>query len=77
MAALDVAVQPAMRQLLRRVLAERTAIIVTHDDRITHYADRTVHISDGNIEDAGVAEDRPAEVAEPDDQRAKDRRARD
>ena len=26
------------------------AIIVTHDDRITHYADRTVHITDGRIE---------------------------
>jgi putative ABC transport system ATP-binding protein len=25
------------------------AIIVTHDDRITHYADRTVHIEDGRI----------------------------
>jgi putative ABC transport system ATP-binding protein len=25
------------------------AIIVTHDDRITGYADRTVHISDGRI----------------------------
>ena len=26
-----------------------SAIIVTHDDRITHYADRTVHIEDGRI----------------------------
>ena len=25
------------------------AIIVTHDERITHYADRTVHIEDGRI----------------------------
>ncbi len=25
------------------------AVIVTHDDRITHYADRTVHIEDGRI----------------------------
>ncbi len=31
MAALDVAVQPALRQVLRRVLARRTSIIVTHD----------------------------------------------
>jgi putative ABC transport system ATP-binding protein len=27
------------------------AIIVTHDDRITHYADRTVHIVDGRLDD--------------------------
>lgn len=26
------------------------AIIVTHDDRITRYADRTVHISDGHLD---------------------------
>ena len=26
------------------------AIIVTHDERITHYADRTVHITDGLLE---------------------------
>jgi putative ABC transport system ATP-binding protein len=26
------------------------AIIVTHDERITHYADRTVRIEDGCIE---------------------------
>jgi hemin transport system ATP-binding protein len=25
------------------------AIIVTHDERITHHADRTVHIVDGRI----------------------------
>ena len=32
--------------------ARRTsAIIVTHDARITHDADRTVHIEDGRISD--------------------------
>ena len=31
LAALDVAVLPALRQTLRRVLADRTAIVVTHD----------------------------------------------
>ena len=31
MAALDVAVAPALRQTLRRVLADRTAVLVTHD----------------------------------------------
>ena len=35
--------------------ARRTsAIIVTHDARITHYADRTVHIEDGRISDDSV-----------------------
>ena len=28
-----------------------SAIIVTRDARITHYADRTVHIEDGQISD--------------------------
>jgi len=27
-----------------------SAIIVTHDDRITQYADRVVHITDGVLE---------------------------
>ena len=38
-------------KLIRDEMKERgtAAIIVTHDDRITHYADRTVHIEDGVI----------------------------
>jgi putative ABC transport system ATP-binding protein len=37
--------------LIREEMKSRgtAAIIVTHDDRITHYADRTVHIEDGHI----------------------------
>jgi putative ABC transport system ATP-binding protein len=37
--------------LIREEMKARgtAAIIVTHDDRITHYADRTVHIEDGRI----------------------------
>jgi putative ABC transport system ATP-binding protein len=31
---------------------DTAAIIVTHDTRMTHYADRTVHIVDGRL-DAG------------------------
>ena len=54
MAALDVTVVPAMRGMLKRVLAERTAIIVTHDviDAYT-LADRVVVLEAGRIVDAG------------------------
>ena len=54
MAALDVAVQPAMRQLLRRVLAERTTIIVTHDplDALL-LADRVAVLEEGRVVEQG------------------------
>ena len=56
MAALDVAVAPAIRQLLRRVLREtrRTAVLVTHDliDALT-LADRVVVVEAGRIVEDG------------------------
>jgi molybdate transport system ATP-binding protein len=54
MAALDVAVAPALRQMLRRVLADRTAVIVTHDvlDALL-LADRVVVMQDGHIVEDG------------------------
>ena len=54
MAALDVAVAPAMRQMLRRVLAERAAIIVTHDvlDALL-LADRVIVVDEGHIVEDG------------------------
>ncbi len=54
MAALDVAVQPALRQVLRRVLADRTAIIVTHDplDALL-LADRVVVLESGRVAEEG------------------------
>lgn len=54
-AALDVAVAPQLRALLRRVLAGRTALVVTHDlvDVVT-LADRAVVLEAGR-----VVEDRP------------------
>lgn len=54
MAALDVAVAPALRQMLRRVLADRAAVIVTHDvlDALL-LADRVVVIDDGHIVEDG------------------------
>jgi molybdate transport system ATP-binding protein len=54
MAALDVAVAPAMRQMLRRVLADRAAVIVTHDvlDALL-LADRVIVVEDGHVVEDG------------------------
>ncbi|QIG41985.1 ABC transporter ATP-binding protein [Nocardioides anomalus] len=56
MAALDVAVQPALRQTLRRVLADRTAVVVTHDplDALL-LADRVVVLTDGAVVEEGAS----------------------
>lgn len=58
MAGLDVAVAPAMRQVLRRVLARdgRSALLVTHDllDVVT-LADRVVVIESGLIVESGTS----------------------
>ena len=58
MAALDVAVQPALRQVLRRVLTDRTAIIVTHDplDALL-LADRVAVLEDGKVVEQGPSAD--------------------
>ena len=49
--ALDSHLGDQVVHLIREEMKARgtAAIIVTHDDRITHYADRTVHITDGRI----------------------------
>ena len=49
--ALDTKLGDQVVHLIRDEMKSRgtAAIIVTHDDRITHYADRTVHIVDGRI----------------------------
>jgi len=49
--ALDSSLGDQVVRLIREEMKARgtAAIIVTHDDRITHYADRTVHIEDGRI----------------------------
>lgn len=54
MAALDVEVTPALRQTLRTVLADRTALIVTHDalDALL-LADRVVVIERGRVVEEG------------------------
>ena len=54
LAALDVAVAPALRQTLRRVLEGRTALVVTHDvlDALL-LADRVVVLEDGRVVEEG------------------------
>ena len=54
MAALDVAVRPALRQSLRRMLADRTVVLVTHDvlDALL-LADRVVVVDAGRVVEAG------------------------
>lgn len=58
MAALDVAVTPALRQTLRRVLGDRTVILVTHDalDALL-LADTVVVLEGGRIVEQGPAAD--------------------
>ncbi|GAB3605622.1 ABC transporter ATP-binding protein [Conyzicola nivalis] len=58
LAALDVAVAPALRRMLRRVLAGRTVLIVTHDilDAFT-LADRVVVLDHGRIVEQGPTRD--------------------
>jgi putative ABC transport system ATP-binding protein len=50
--ALDTKLGEQVVGLIREEMKSRgtAAIIVTHDERITHHADRTVHIVDGRIE---------------------------
>ncbi|WP_182526004.1 sulfate/molybdate ABC transporter ATP-binding protein [Nocardioides dongkuii] len=56
LAALDVAVAPALRQTLRRVLEGRTAVVVTHDalDALL-LADRVVVLDGGRVVEDGPA----------------------
>ncbi len=58
LAALDAPSVPELRRVVRRVLADRTAIVVTHDpvDALV-LADRTVVVESGRIVDAGPSRD--------------------
>jgi putative ABC transport system ATP-binding protein len=53
-AALDAETGQQVTQLLKKLSMERghTVVVVTHDNRIFHYADRTVHIEDGRLTSA-------------------------
>ena len=55
--ALDTRTGDQVVRLIREEMKSRgtAAVIVTHDERITHYADRLVRIVDGRIADAGEA----------------------
>ena len=57
MAALDVAVAPAVRQMLRRVLQDRSAVVVTHDvlDALL-LADRVMVLDNGRVVEEGPTE---------------------
>lgn len=58
MAALDVAVAPALRHTLRRVLADRTTVIVTHDVLdAALLADRVVVLEAGRVVESGPVVD--------------------
>ncbi|MGV3759898.1 MAG: ABC transporter ATP-binding protein [Actinomycetota bacterium] len=59
--ALDTKLGDQVVHLIRDEMKARgtAAVIVTHDDRITHYADRTVHITDGRLDDTGDHEGDP------------------
>jgi putative ABC transport system ATP-binding protein len=51
--ALDSVLGDQVMQLIHAEMKRRStaAIVVTHDDRVTRYADRTVHMSDGVLVD--------------------------
>jgi molybdate transport system ATP-binding protein len=58
LAALDVAVAPQLRQVLKRVLADRSAVVVTHDvlDALL-LADRVVVLESGRVTESGPSRD--------------------
>jgi molybdate transport system ATP-binding protein len=66
MAALDVAVAPTLRQMLRRVLKDRTAVIVTHDplDALV-LAKRIVVVEDGRVVEDGPTQQVLAQPRSP------------
>jgi putative ABC transport system ATP-binding protein len=49
--ALDTKLGEQVMELIRNEMKARgtAAIVVTHDERITHYCDRSVHITDGHL----------------------------
>jgi putative ABC transport system ATP-binding protein len=51
--ALDTKLGEQVMELIRTEMKTRgiAAIVVTHDERMTHYADRTVHITDGVLDE--------------------------
>lgn len=58
LASLDIAVAPLLRRLLRRVLADRQALLVTHDplDALL-LTDRTLVLEHGRVAESGATDD--------------------
>lgn len=56
-ASLDAQTGQQVTELLKKLSSERghTVVVVTHDNRIFHFADRTVHIEDGRLVPAPAA----------------------
>ena len=50
--ALDTHLGEQVMELIRSEMKARgtAAVVVTHDERIVHYTDRTVHITDGVLQ---------------------------
>ncbi len=63
---LDTELGDQVVKLIREEMKSRgtAAIIVTHDERITHYADRVVKIVDGRVDDRGDDQGTEAHPAE-------------
>ncbi|WP_426521280.1 sulfate/molybdate ABC transporter ATP-binding protein [Diaminobutyricibacter sp. McL0618] len=58
LAALDVAVAPTIRRMLRRVIADRTVIVVTHDPLDAYLlSDRVVIVGGGRVVEEGPTRD--------------------
>lgn len=58
LAALDVAVAPTIRRMLRRVIADRTTVVVTHDPLDAYLlSDRIVVVGGGRIVEQGRTRD--------------------
>jgi len=55
--ALDTALGQQVMELIRSEMKSRNtaAVIVTHDTRMIHFADRTVHIVDGRLQSESVS----------------------
>ncbi len=65
--ALDSKIGDKVVRLIRDEMKARgtSAVIVTHDERITQYADRTVRIADGRVVDADSTDGRNDQSAAP------------
>jgi ABC-type multidrug transport system fused ATPase/permease subunit len=52
---LDAVAKQALREPLRRLAADRTTIVITHDPDVVAWADRVVRLADGRVLEPAVA----------------------